>query len=157
MNGKQKAVAVLAVLLSLLVGVAVPSCSPKAPAAQAGGDLVSGMIETGLLVVLEVAVPVIAGLALREYKKRLQRMREREWWYELEQMVHHAVRAAEQRGLIDDLEAYGGDKLEAAIAMLEEQLAARGYILDLDQHAELIRTLIEAEVNRQFPKRRAGG
>mgnify|MGYP001060248335 CR=1 FL=1 len=65
--------------------------------------------------------------------------------------MESAVGAAEQLGLTGQLEAYGESKLDVAIKFVEAQLAAAGVPLDVDEYADAIRAMIEAEVHEKFP------
>ena len=109
-----------------------------------------GIVENVVMLVIRLAVPALLGLALGEFKRwRDQQAKESAWW-ELERVVGDAVAAAEQLGLTDQLEAYGGDKLAYATEQVELRLATMGLPLDLDQYGDVIRGMIEAEVKRQF-------
>jgi hypothetical protein len=110
-----------------------------------------GILQKSLLVVIEVAVPVLLAWGVAELKVHLKRVRQRDEWWVIEEAVSRAVTAAEQLGLTDELEEWGETKLDAALLFVERELAARGVPLDLHEYAEVIRAMIEAEVRRQFP------
>ncbi len=110
------------------------------------------IIQKALLVLIQVGVPVLATIALSEYKRHLEKLRQYNNWLAVEDAVRSAVAAAEQIGLKSDLQAYGGDKLNLAVDFVEAQLAAAGVPIEIDEHVDAIRALIEAEVRRQFPE-----
>jgi hypothetical protein len=111
------------------------------------------IIQKIILVILQVAIPPLVGYILVQWKKRMEVLQSDETWIKVQEAVADAVRAAEQLGLTDQLKEYGDSKLEFAIAAAEKFLEVQGIRLDLDEPANVLRTLIEAEVNRQFPKK----
>ena len=110
------------------------------------------IIQKLLLVLIQVGVPVLATIALSEYKRHLESLRQYNNWIAVKDAVRSAVVAAEQIGLKEDLQEYGGDKLGLAIGFVEAQLAAAGIPIEIDQHVDAIKALIKAEVRRQFPE-----
>lgn len=113
------------------------------------------IIQKVILVILQVAIPPLVAYVLTQWKKRLAVLESDETWIKVQEAVADAVCAAEQLGLTGQLEQYANSKLEFAIAAAEKFLEVQGIRLDLDEPATVLRTLIEAEVNRQFPKTQA--
>ena len=109
------------------------------------------MLQNVIMVLIQVLIPPLLAWGLVELKRYLDLLRQTEQWAFIEQAVKTAVEAAEQLGLTDQLSEYGNEKLDVAIQFVESQLAARGVPLDLDKYADVIRAMIEAEVERQFP------
>jgi hypothetical protein len=145
---KRKRVLIVALVISLLVLAGASGCTAE-------GELTEEeviLIQKFGLVVIEVGLPVLLAWGLAMWKQQLQRARQWQDWYKVEQAVHRAVKAAEQLGLTEDLTQYGEGKLDAAIRFVEAQLAAQGVPLDVDEHADAIRSMIEAAVKEQFPK-----
>jgi len=99
-----------------------------------------------LMVVIQVAVPILLAWGLAEVRRYLGQLRGNARWRDVEGIVSAAVTAAEQLGLTDQLSEYGEDKLEVAVRFVEAQLAAAGIPLDVDVYADAIRAMIEAEV-----------
>lgn len=110
------------------------------------------ILQKSILVFLRIAIPPLLAWGLAEFRRWIELQRQRDYWYQVERAVSVAVTAAEQLDLDDALKQYGADKLEAAVALVEAQLAAWGVPLDVDQHLDAIRAMIESEVKRQFPK-----
>jgi hypothetical protein len=133
--------------------VARPEPGGAVPAQETGsiGEAELVMIQKALLVLIEVATPPVVAWLLIEWKRWRAQMQQHAAWDTLEWVVKDVVRAAEQLDLTGDLSRYAEDKLSYAMRRAEELLAARGLPLDVDAPMDLLRTLIEAEVNRQFP------
>jgi len=109
------------------------------------------IVQNLLMVVIQVAVPILLAWALAEGKRYLAQLRTSAQWREVENIVYAAVQAAEQLGLTGQLAEYGEDKLQVATRFVEAQLAAAGIPLDVALYADAIRAMIEAEVKDQFP------
>jgi len=146
----------------LLVGCAEagPPVSPlptpisplPAPGGGGGGmgEAEVAIVQNLLMVVIQVGVPLLLTWVLAEVKRYLEQLRTSAKWRDIEAIVYAAVNAAEQLGLSEQLSEYGEDKLQVAIRFVEAQLAAAGIPLDLDEYADAIRAMIEAEVKGQF-------
>jgi hypothetical protein len=104
------------------------------------------IVQKIILVLIQVAIPPLLAWGVAELKRYLGKLRQQEEWETVKEAVRVAVEAAEQLGLSDQLAVYGNDKLSAAVAFVEAQLEAQGIMLDIDQYAEAIRVMIEAEV-----------
>jgi len=98
-----------------------------------------------------VCIPPLLAWAITEAKRYIDQLREQEEWKRVFWAVTSAVGAAEQLGLTGQLEKYGESKLNVAIRFVEAQLAAAGVPLDVDEYADAIRAMIEAEVREKFP------
>lgn len=107
--------------------------------------LVQRALEVGLAVFLPSVIAVIAAY-IRSVIKEVQRDRDFAF---LLHAVSYAVDAAEKLGITGELEQFAETKLEYAIALVEAQLVARGIELDLDGPVDIIRGLIEAELQRK--------
>jgi biopolymer transport protein ExbB/TolQ len=105
-----------------------------------------GIIQKIILVLIQVAIPPLLAWGIAELRRYLGQLRQKEEWEAIKDAVRVAVDAAEQLGLTDQLEEYGEDKLAAALEFVEDQLEAQGIMLDIDQYADAIRAMIEAEV-----------
>lgn len=108
------------------------------------------IIQTVIMWLIRVSIPPLIAWAITEFKAWREAQADNEAWQKVELAVIDAVAAAEQLGLTGQLTEYGSDKLEVAISLVEAQLAAAGIPLDVDQYADAIRAMIEAEVHRQF-------
>lgn len=104
-----------------------------------------------VLVLIQICIPPLLAWAIAEAKRYIDQLREQEEWKRVFWAVTSAVGAAEQLGLTGQLETYGDSKLNVAIAFVEAQLAAAGVPLDVDEYADAIRAMIEAEVREKFP------
>jgi len=113
-------------------------------------ELELGIVENLVMLVIQLLVPALLGLALGEFRRWREQQAEDSAWWRVEEAVQDAVAAAEQLGLSGQLETYAGDKLAYATEQVEGRLAAMGLPLDLDPYGEVIRGMIEAEVRRQF-------
>lgn len=110
------------------------------------------ILQNVMMVLVEVAIPPLLIWGISELKRHLEELRQREEWGQVEAAVERAVGAAEQLGLTGQLAEYGEGKFDAAVQFVEAQLAAAGVPLDVDQYADAIRAMIEAEVKKQFPE-----
>ena len=154
------------VLVALLVlvgcGVVEPPVSPLptpvsplpgpdgTPQGGGMGEAEVAIIQNLLMVVIQVAVPLLLAWLAAEWKRYIEQLRTSEQWLCIEAIIGTAVKAAEQLGLSKQLGEYGEDKLQVAIRLVEAQLAAAGIPLDLDVYADAIRAMIEAAVKEQF-------
>lgn len=109
------------------------------------------ILQNVVMVLIQVAIPPLLVWGISEAKAHLEKLRQRGDWWQVEAAVERAVAAAEQLGLTEQLADYGDAKLDVAIGFVEAQLAAAGVALDIDQYADAIRAMIEAEVKKQFP------
>jgi len=112
------------------------------------------ILQKVVLVLIQVCIPPLLAWAIGEAKRAIDQLRKEEDWRRVFWAVDAAVSAAEQLGLTGQLEAYGKTKLDVAIALVEAQLAAAGVPLDVDEYADAIRAMIEAEVHDKFPPAR---
>lgn len=108
-----------------------------------------------VLVLIQVCIPPLIAWAIAEAKRYTDQLRKQEEWKRVFWAVESAVVAAEQLGLTGQLEKYGESKLDVAISFVEAQLAASGVPLDVDEYADAIRAMIEAQVHDQFPPAKA--
>jgi len=113
------------------------------------------ILQKVVLVLIQVCIPPLLAWAIAEAKRAIDELRSQEDWRRIFWAVDAAVSAAEQLGLTGQLEAYGKTKLDVAIALVEAQLAAAGVPLDVDEYADAIRAMIEAEVHDKFPPAKA--
>lgn len=111
-------------------------------------DVISKIV----LMLIEVIVPPLLVIAIRQFTRWLNMIQQRDDWEFIQQSVWTAIHAAEQLGLTGDLEQYAAEKLEFATAMVNEMLAQRGIKIDVNEHADLIRGMIEAALREvDFP------
>ncbi len=115
------------------------------------------ILQKVVLVLIQVCIPPLLAWAIVEAKRYIDQLRKQEQWKHVFWAVTSAVGAAEQLGLSDQLEKYGESKLAVAIAFVEAQLAAAGVPLDVDEYADAIRAMIEAEVREKFPPAKEPG
>jgi hypothetical protein len=104
--------------------------------------IVQKVIAVVLSLVATFATPIIgyyAAMALAALKRSNK-------WDQVRLAVRTAVRSAEQLDLAGDLDLYADNKLDAAFVILEEQLAAVGVPIDLDQYRPQLRQMIEEAV-----------
>lgn len=111
--------------------------------------------QTVLMKVLDVLIPLLVPAliaAVSAYAANVWRQfkdSKADVAYAIENAAQFVVKAAEQMGLMDQLENWADSKLDYAIDMADRYLDAQGYTnIDL----ELLRAAIEAEVLKQFPK-----
>jgi len=109
------------------------------------------IVQKMVLVLIQVCIPPLLAWAIAEAKRRVEQLRKQEQWRQVFWAVESAVAAAEQLGLTNQLSAYGESKLDVALRFVEAQLTAAGVPLDMDEYADAIRAMIEAEVVNQFP------
>jgi len=109
-------------------------------------ELELAIVEKVIMLVLRLLtvflVPAIGFYAT----KVLAGLKTSQHWEQVRLLVRTAVRTAEQLELTGDLNQYADTKLDAAFNMIEEDLAALGIPIDLDQYRPQIAQLIEEAV-----------
>lgn len=104
------------------------------------------ILEKSVALVLQLVavflVPVVGLLAAQT----LAALKKSKHWEQVRLAVRTAVRSAEQLELAGDLDRYADNKLDAAFAILERQLAASGVPIDLDRYRPILREMIEEAV-----------
>ena len=140
----------LVILLSALAGRAVAASPLNSPAIEEVDFL--EILQNVILLLIQVTIPPLLALGIAEIKRYIDQVKADSKYRMIFYAVDNAVAAAEQLGLTGQLAAYGENKLQVAIRLVEEQLAIAGVPLDVQQYADAIRAMIEAEVQRQFPK-----
>jgi len=151
MKVKRLVMLALAVVVLLLTLVArVNAQGPDEPAAPASTPWIE-IAQKAIMVVIQLAIPPLLAWAIAQFKKWREERAQDTWFWVLEGVVRDAVAAAEQLGLTGQLSQLAESKLDYAIDYVERALEARGFPIDLDPYVDVIRGMIEAEVNRQFP------
>lgn len=151
MGGKRGTVVVL--LVAMVAGLLV-GADPVAAADGEAVDWVS-IAQKAIMVLVQLTIPPLLAFALAEFKRWQAERADQGWYRVLQDIVRDAVAAAEQLGLTEELAEVGQTKLDYAIAYVERSLRAHGFPIDLAPYVDVIRGMIEAEVQRQYPKRPA--
>lgn len=115
-------------------------------------ELVWDIAQRFLMLVIQLFIPLLLAWLGVKIRRLIEEKRKESWFQALEDIVAQAVSAAEQLGLTDQLSEFAETKLDYAIQYIEQQLALRGIPIDIDPFIDAIRGMIEAEVQRQFPK-----
>jgi hypothetical protein len=111
-------------------------------------DVISKIV----LMLIEVIVPPLLVIAIRQFTRWLNMIQQRDDWEFIQQSVWTAVHTAEQLGLGADIAMYGEEKLKVATAMVNEMLLQRGIKINAGEHVDLIRGMIEAALREaDFP------
>lgn len=113
------------------------------------GFELGAVIQTILVIVIQMLLPVVLGLSVVWIKAQWEKVKLQigvEEYAFAENLVRQFVLAAEQAGLIGMITDAGEEKKKMVIAMLEAELVKHNISLDID----VIDALIESIVYQEF-------
>jgi hypothetical protein len=112
-------------------------------------DLISSLIQTILMVAIQVLLPILLGFAVLWIKQQIEVGKtklSKEQLDLLQTLAQQYVMAAEQTGLTNELLKEGTAKKEWVLARMESEVSKRGLSIDV----RMLSDLVESEVYKAF-------
>lgn len=114
-------------------------------------DLLSSLIQTTLVVAIQVLVPVLLGFAVMWVKQQIERTKANMTQEQVDFVTSLArtyVLAAEQNGLAEAIANEGAAKKEWVLARLESDVSKLGLKIDVRMLSDLVESQVYQTLNQ---------